>query len=106
MRISFQVITGISAALVTMMAGDVLAQPGGGGGNRGGRSFNPEAILERFDENDDGKLSKDELPERMQQIMERADSDKDGSLTKAELEKMFANRGGRGGPGHLGLTEN
>ena len=33
-------------------------------------------------ENKDGKVSKEELPERKQGILERADSNKDGALDK------------------------
>jgi len=53
-----------------------------------------------FDSNKDGKLSKEELPERMQGIFGRADADKDGLLTREELTKAAAaqKRGGRGGP--------
>jgi Ca2+-binding EF-hand superfamily protein len=55
------------------------------------------------DKNKDGKLSKAELPERMQGIFARADANKDGFLTKAELTKftsaMGGPPGGFGGPG-------
>jgi Ca2+-binding EF-hand superfamily protein len=63
-----------------------------------------------FDENEDGKLSQDELPERFQSMMTRADRDNDGLLTKEELTTMAERqagqnregrgaRGGRGGEG-------
>jgi len=55
------------------------------------------------DKNGDGKLQKDELPERMQQIMERADTNADGALDKAELEAMASRmQRGPGGPGAPG----
>ena len=71
--------------------------PGGQGGNLLGR-------LMENDKNGDGKLQKDELPERMQQVMERADTNGDGALDKAELDEMAARMrergpGGPGGPG-------
>ena len=47
-----------------------------------------------FDTNKDGKLSKDEIPERMQGIFARADADKDGVLSGDELRTAM--RGGRG----------
>ena len=55
-----------------------------------------------FDENGDGKISKDELPERMQGLMERGDADGDGALDKDELAKIAASFQGQGqgrGPG-------
>lgn len=60
-----------------------------------------------FDANGDGKLSKSELPERMQGIFDRADENKDGFLTVDEIRKLAAAQaaparsegpGGRGGP--------
>ena len=38
-----------------------------------------------FDKNKDGKLTKDEVPERMQAIFDRADANKDGALTESEI---------------------
>ncbi len=64
-----------------------------------------------FDENQDGKLSKSEVPERMQGIFARADANGDGLLTKDEITKATASqdqrrnaggREGRGGPGGPG----
>ena len=50
----------------------------------------------KFHMNKDGKLTKDELPERMRGIFARADTDRDGFLTKDELLKMTqAEAGGR-----------
>lgn len=40
-----------------------------------------------FDKNGDGKLTKAELPERMQGLFDRSDSNKDGVLTAAELKQ-------------------
>ena len=84
-------------------------RPGDRQGDRGpGRPFGGEGFIERilrFDQNKDGKVSKDELPERMQRIFDRADTDKDGDLDKDELKKMaerFRQRGRRGRPGEDG----
>jgi hypothetical protein len=42
-----------------------------------------------FDKNGDGKVTKDEMPERMQQrLLLRADTNGDGALDKEEVEKM------------------
>lgn len=82
--------------------------PGGPGGFGGpaGPGGGPEAMVARLMENDangDGKLSQEELPERMAaRMMERADEDGDGFLSKEEIEKSIpAGRGGfgRGGRG-------
>lgn len=40
------------------------------------------------DANGDGKLSKDELPERMQRAFERLDKNSDGSIDADELKQM------------------
>ena len=78
-------------------------------GDRGpGRPFGGEGFIERilsFDQNKDGKVSKDELPERMQRIFDRADTNKDGALDKDELKKMverFRQIDRRGRPGEDG----
>ncbi len=44
--------------------------------------------LMAFDKNNDGKLSKAELPERMHGMLTRGDKDGDGFLTTAELQAM------------------
>jgi Ca2+-binding EF-hand superfamily protein len=50
-----------------------------------------------FDKNGDGKVTKDELPERMQGLLEQADTNRDGALDREEV-KRFADRGPPGGP--------
>lgn len=69
-------------------------QPAGGGGH-GGSKADPQAEaaatvekLMTFDKNDDQILTKDELPERMQDVIKRADSNGDGMVTNAELKAM------------------
>src|SRR5262249_6111821 len=73
-------------------------------------------IVERimaFDKNKDGKVTKDELPERMHHLIALGDTNKDGALDKDEIKKLaikladaeggFGGRGGafrvRAGPG-------
>jgi collagen type III alpha len=77
--------------------------PGGPGGPGG---MNPEDIMRRLREADrdgDGKLSKDEAPERMRENFDRVDTNSDGFVDQQELRQMFAAMGGRpGGPGGPG----
>ena len=55
------------------------------------------ADLMASDANKDGKLSREELPERLRPIFERADANKDGMLTREELARAAEARGGRAG---------
>jgi hypothetical protein len=77
----------------------------------GGRGLSADQIVERilsFDKNGDGKITKEELPERMQDLIARGDINKDGALDKEEIKKLaaelarersFGGVAGRGGPG-------
>ena len=47
-----------------------------------------ERFLER-DEDGDGRVGRDELPERMRRRFERIDSNHDGYIDREELEVMF-----------------
>ncbi len=71
---------------------DERGRRGEDGGRRGRRMLDPAQALERYDANDDGKLSRDELPERLAERMMEADTDKDGFLTAEELKKAEAKR--------------
>ena len=97
---------------------------GGGRGEGPGEAQGPTAdelveTLMAFDANNDGKLTRAEVPERMQGLFDRADADKNGELTADEIRKSataseqtapagpggrgpggeFGGRGGRGGRG-------
>ncbi len=81
--------------------------PGSGGPGSGG--MGPEFITRLFEMNDkdgDGKLTGDEMPERMRQALDRVDRNGDGSVDKAEAEEMAArmNGGQRPGGGREGNT--
>lgn len=72
--------------------GDAGRDPGRGAGEMLSRVM-------AFDKNQDGKLSKDELPERLHGMLTRGDLNDDGSLDKDELSKIAAAFQGRGGDG-------
>ena len=81
-----------------------------------GRRLTVDDVVERimlFDKNKDGKITKDELPERMQYLIEKGDTNKDGALDKEEIKALAAELakdgsfggagpGGRGGPSGRG----
>ena len=51
----------------------------------------PADFIERikgFDQNKDGKITKDEMPERMQAMIERLDTNKDGAIDNKELAAL------------------
>lgn len=73
--------------------------PGGGGGPLGGGGrpdFNPM----QFDSDGDGRLSREEAPERMQAVFAEIDTNGDGFLDAEEFAARRAQRGPRpGAPG-------
>ena len=73
-------------------------RPGQGrfGGRRRGRGgFDPSWIFQRRDANGDGKLSGEEIPERMRGNLERMDTDGDGAVTLAEFRQAMSQMRGR-----------
>lgn len=92
--------------------------PGGPGGGPGGPgpggfgNFDPAARFKERDANSDGKLTGDEISERMMQNLEAIDTDKDGGITLEEfqtsMQRFFGGQGGGGfgppggGPGGFG----
>jgi Ca2+-binding EF-hand superfamily protein len=64
----------------------------------------------QLDKNDDGKLSKDEVPERVQSMFARADANEDDVVTREELRAMASRgmrgEGGRGPEGRPGREGN
>lgn len=62
----------------------------GGGAKRGGRTpGGPNPILGKYDEDKDGKLSKEEVPEDMWSKLSRADENADGLVSKSEMEAVY-----------------
>ena len=94
----------LTIASMVLMVGFSFAQQRGRGG-----FGDPEERVGRImanDANGDGKLTKDEMDERMQPMFDRADKDEDGFVTSEELKSLFAEsppRGGFGGPGRGGF---
>lgn len=83
--------------------------PGGQGGRpagqRGAGQFDPVAIKARIldsDTNDDGKLTKEELPAQMQRRFEQMDANGDGFADESEIDEMLKNAPSRGAPGQRG----
>jgi Ca2+-binding EF-hand superfamily protein len=66
-----------------------------------------EAFIKHFDKNQDGVLTKDELPPRLAMIFDKADANGDGKLDKQEVERLLQvlrtrlgearNKAGKGG---------
>ncbi|MBA3314234.1 MAG: hypothetical protein H0T47_13235 [Planctomycetaceae bacterium] len=86
------------------LSGDEIRPQFGPGGPGGPGGFDPAAMINRMMESDadkDGKLSKEEVPERMRDGFDRLDGNKDGFIDKAELEEMGRRfrSGGSAGPG-------
>jgi len=54
-------------------------------------------MFEMRDADKDGKLSGDEIPERMRQNIERMDKNSDGALDKTELEQAMSRMAEQGG---------
>lgn len=75
--------------------------PPPGPGGRGPRGVPADDLVERVmkhDKNGDGKVTREELPERMHQLIEQGDANKDGALDKEELKKLAAKLGQEGPP--------
>jgi hypothetical protein len=71
----------------------------GRGGFRSGRGLSADVTVERImalDKNKDSKVTKEELPERMQDLIAKGDTNKDGALDKDEIKKLAAELGRNG----------
>ncbi|UWQ78235.1 EF-hand domain-containing protein [Leisingera sp. S132] len=64
-------------------------------------------MLERFDKDGDGALSKDEMPQprRAGRMFDRMDADGSGGISKEEFEEARARHGGKRWHGHGDETE-
>lgn len=82
---------------------EVTPQRGPGGPGGPGRGGDPSEMIDRFmerDANSDGKLTPDEVDQRMAFMLRDADTNGDGAVDRAELETAMQNM--RGGPGFFG----
>jgi Ca2+-binding EF-hand superfamily protein len=70
--------------------------------NQPGRRPDPARLLEQFDKNGDGLLSRNEMPERMKERFDQMDADKDGKLSKDELSRAAPRGGRQPAPGNSG----
>ena len=71
--------------------------------NPGPRGVAMDDLVERvmaFDANKDGKVSKDELPARMQSLFDDGDTNKDGFLDMEELKRLAGRNNQPRGPGN------
>ena len=83
-----------------LLAGAAVAQPPDQGLAPARELIRPaplsvDDVVERilsFDRNKDGKVTKDELPERMQFLIELGDTNKDGALDRDEIKKLVTTR--------------
>lgn len=72
-----------------------------GDGRPAGAPGNPGPFFAQMDRNGDGKISKDEAPDRMKDAFDRLDSNSDGFLTVEEIRAIaerFQNRPGANRP--------
>lgn len=76
--------------------------PGGPGGPEGGRPDGSE-MFKRADKNNDGKISKDEVPEQAWDRLGKLDKDGDDAVSREEMKAMAGGMGkggkGKGGKG-------
>lgn len=83
-------------ALVLGLASEAAAQ--GPPWARGGRTGGPPSfkmLLERFDADEDGAISEDEVPPGLWRRLREADADGDGKVTAEEFAAALKMRGAR-----------
>ena len=73
-------------------AGGPGAGRGGPQRGRGQGGMDPAQFIARMDTNKDGKISKEEAPERMAERFDQMDTNNDGFLTEEEIKKHFESR--------------
>lgn len=68
--------------------GRITAEECAEGGEHGPSTNDMVKMLMAFDKNGDGKLQRDEVPERLHGLFDRGDTDRDGVLTLDEIHKL------------------
>lgn len=76
--------------------------PAEASGARAFGRFDPKRIFASLDANQDGKLTKDELPDGLSERLGLADTNGDGGISQQELETIFKLFGGARGGGRRG----
>ncbi len=71
-----------------LILASICLQPAAAQERRGRGGPDPEMILDRFDTNEDGKLTSDEIPEQAGRFLLRLDRDGDGEITREEMSQM------------------
>lgn len=97
----------IAALVLLLLSPDAFAQ------RRGGRGFSPDAFFERLDQNGNGTIEPDEVPERMRGFLDRMGVDASSPLTReaftASMERARSEfrgrRGDRGSSQGTGSTD-
>jgi hypothetical protein len=95
---TYQVEMTVDKEVGRRMGGGGRRGRGGGGAGSGDRA---QRMMQR-DQNGDGKISKDEMPERAREMFDRMDTNSDGFIDEEELKNMPGGRGGRGRGGRGG----
>ena len=100
----FPLLAGLAACLWLSAATSAMAQPptGARGGPGRGGPPGPQDMIKRLDKNDDGELSKDEVPEPLWDRLSRLDANDDGVISKDEFSAMAGGRAGMGRRGGRG----
>ena len=97
------VLTIASALCLTVLFALPAYADAGGRGDRDGKGKHKrkrpsvEKIFEKFDKDESGSLTSDEVPERPWTRISKADADGDGAVTKKELKDAFKKRRGKRG---------
>jgi hypothetical protein len=88
---------GVGLAMLIAATASAQGRPGGPRGPGRGGPPEPSELMKNMDKNDDGKLTKDEVPEPLWARLSAADANDDGAVTLDEFAKMVRERRG-GGP--------
>ena len=60
-----------------------------------GQAQDPAAMIQRFDKDSDGQISRDEAPPRLKEMFEQFDDDKNGLVSLDEMNRNLPKAQGR-----------